>query len=125
MANNFTDKITEAANFNQSNTSDHLFVGVVIEADEPSNLCNVNLVTQYGDIITKYHVTVSSENNTGVIGWFPNVGDKVYIRFHNNNKYEIVSLYSDDYITKHKHNIDIKYNLLSNFYNYTIGGNIF
>lgn len=123
--NNFKDKISDVATNNQINTSDQILVGVVTEADEVANCCSVKFVSQYGYVDLKHFVPVVTEANNGLIGWFPSIGDSVYVRLQSNNRYEIISLCTSNYASKHRHTIDIKNNLLSNFYNYTIGGNIF
>ena len=125
MINNFSDKIFNVSNDTQINAGDHIFLGVVENADEVSNVCSVKFVSQYGDIIIQHFVPVSSDSNNGVIGWFPNIGDKVYIRMYNHSKYEIISLCTNDYSKKHRHTIDINCNILSSHYNYTMAGNIF
>lgn len=125
IMNNFKDKITESADLNQINAGDRVVVGIVRKANEHANCCDIDIVTQYGDSLSRRFVPVTSAFNNGVIDWFPAVGDRVYVKIYNSHKYEIISPCTDEYNSKYKRYLDIKNNLLSNFYNYTVGGYIF
>lgn len=121
--NNFKDKIKDISNNVALNTTYYTCAAYVNKAYEESNVCDITFVDQNGirQSLEKVPVILS---NDGTIGWFPNNNEYVTIEVKNGN-YQITSPCTNGYISQYKHSNDIKTNILTDFFNYTIGGTIF
>lgn len=121
--NNFKDKIKDISNNVSLNTGYYTTSAFVEKTNEVANTCTVVFTDSNGQRVTLDDVTVVLSNNN-TIGWFPK--DKEYVVVEiKNNVCQVISPYTEDYSTKYRHSTDIKTNILTNFYNYNIGGTIF
>lgn len=121
--NNFKDKIKDISNSSSLNTTYYTCAAFVNKAYEESNVCDITFIDQNGErqSLEKIPVILS---NSSTIGWFPNDNEYVTIEMKNGSC-QIISPHINDYNSSYKHTNDIKTNILTDFFNYTIGGTIF
>lgn len=119
------NKLSSLSNDNVINSGEHTIVGLVTKSYEDSNVCNLNISDPMtGRVYEIKDIPVRRSDSNGVIGWFPSVNDIVSVK-NIGNIYEITGpCYSYNGNT-HRHDNDTPNNVLTNSYNYTIGGNIF
>lgn len=106
---------------NYSNKS-FVFSATVLSGYEKSNTCDISFQDKNGHWAKQKNVPVKFDS-VGIISWFPIAGDQVIVT-QNNGYYEITGLNMKDLKSSRVKNHTTE-DILSNFYNYTIGGNIF
>ena len=124
MANNFKDKIRDISNDNTINVGYFTCTAYVSEASEVSNTCTITYIDSNGNQRTQKNIPVKINAQYGLIEWFPNNGDYVTLEVKN-VVCQIISPSVDNYFKQLRHSRDTNNNILTTYYNYTLGGTIF
>lgn len=122
MSNALKTRLKDISNSSNYDNRYFVFDATVLAINEKANTCDISYKDKNGYWSTEKNVAVKFEPN-GVIGWFPNVGDSVIVSA-NNGYLEITGINTKD-LKSARVKTNVTKDILSNFYDYVIGGHIF
>lgn len=122
--NTFKNKIiNDIVNPAESSRGKAIIVGQVTKSDENNNYCSVKFVDKDGMQSNKNNVSVRVYNS-GIIDWFPKVGELVNIE-ESNGTYQIVSKLEYGYGSGTRSSTELTNDILPESMNSNTGGYIF